>query len=113
MKPFNRIRILWKPFLAILAIFIAAAACTGSNSAIPSPSPNEVGTVVAATMEAIQAQATPPSLPPTVAPSPTTALQPPTPVLPAATRINFLTDATASVVTGTIQASQCLYYVLN
>ena len=32
---------------------------------------------------------------------------------PAATRINFLADATAGVVTGTIQPGQSLYYVLN
>ena len=55
MKPFSSIRILWKPFFASLAIFIAIVACSGSNSAIPTTSPNEVATVVAATMEAIQA----------------------------------------------------------
>ena len=53
---------LWKPFIALLAIFVAIAACTGSNSAIPSTSPNDVATIVAATMEAIQAQATPTSI---------------------------------------------------
>jgi len=109
---------LWKPFIALLAIFVAIAACTGSNSAIPSPAPNDVATVVAATMEAIQAQTTPTAMPPTGSPtppaaSPTAPLLPPTPVLPAATRINFLADATAGVVTGTIQPGQSLYYVLN
>ena len=109
---------LWKPFIALLAIFVAIAACTGSNSAIPSPAPNAVATVVAATMEAIQAQATPTALTPTASPtppaaSPTAPLLPPTPVLPAATRINFLTDATTGFVTGTIQPGQSLYYVLN
>ncbi len=109
---------LWKPFIALLAIFVAIAACTGSNSAIPSPAPNAVATIVAATMAAIQAQATPTAIPPTASPtppaaSPTAPLLPPTPVLPAATRINFLTYATAGVVTGTIQPGQSLYYVLN
>jgi hypothetical protein len=115
MKPFNSIRILWKPFFASLAIFIAIVACSGSNSAIPTTSPNEVATVVAATMEAIQVQATPTvsAIPPTALPSPTISLLPPTPVLPAATRINFLADATAGVVTGMIQPSQSLFYVLN
>ena len=116
MKSLDSIRILWKPFIALLAIFIAIAACTGSNSAIPSPAPNDVATVVAATMQAIQAQATPTALPPTATPitaSATPPLLPPTPVLPAATRINFLADATAGVVTGTIQSGQSLYYVLN
>jgi len=109
---------LWKPFIALLAIFVAMVACTGSNSAIPSPAPNAVATVVASTLEAIQAQATPTATSPTAAPtppaaSPTAPLLPPTPVLPAATRINFLTYATAGVVTGTIQPGQSLYYVLN
>jgi len=109
---------LWKPFIALLAIFVAIAACTGPNSAIPSPAPNDVATIVAATMQAIQAQASPTAIPPTASPtplaaSPTAPLLPPTPVLPAATRINFLTDATAGVVTGTIQPGQSLYYVLN
>ncbi len=109
--------ILWKLIIALLAIFVAIAACTGSNSAIPTTSPHDVATVVAATMEAIQAQATPTSLPPTVSPtpaaSPTISFLAPTPVLPAATRINFLADATSGVVTGTIQPGQSLYYVLN
>ncbi|MGA7194172.1 MAG: hypothetical protein WBW94_11110 [Anaerolineales bacterium] len=115
MKPFSSIRILWKPFFASLAIFIAIVACSGSNSAIPTTSPNEVATVVAATMEAIQLQATPTAsaIPPTPIPSPTISLLPPTSILPAAIRINFLADATAGVVTGTIQPGQNLYYVLN
>ena len=108
---------LWKPFIALLAIFVAIVACTGSNSAIPTTSPNDVATVVAATMGAIQAQATPTAMPPTASPtpaaSPTISLLAPTPVLPNATRINFLTDATSGVVTGTIQPGQSLYYVLN
>jgi hypothetical protein len=108
---------LWKPLLALLAIFVAFVACTGSNSAIPTASPNDVATVVAATMAAIHAQATPTALSPTALPtpvaSPTISLLAPTPVLPAATRINFLADATSGVVTGTIQAGQSLYYVLN
>ena len=108
---------LWKPFLALLATLFAIIACTGSNSAIPTASPNDVATVVAATMAAIQAQATPTVMPPTASPSltasPTISLLAPTPVLPAATRINFLADATSDVVTGTIQAGQSLYYVLN
>ncbi|HUI90171.1 MAG TPA: hypothetical protein VLX61_15740 [Anaerolineales bacterium] len=104
---------LWKPVVALLGIFAAVAACTGSNSAIPSPSPNDVATVVAATMEAIQAQATPTSPAPTIAPSPTAPLLPPAPVLPAATRLSFVAEATAGNVTGTIQPGQTLYYVLN
>ena len=117
MKPFDIIRILWKPFVALIAIFVAIAACTGSNSTTPTPSPNDVATVVAATMEAIQAQATPTAIPPTPLPSavasPTIALLPPTPVLPAATRLNLVAGATSGSVMGTIQPGQIFYYVLN
>ena len=102
-----------KTLMALIAIVVAGIACTGTNSAIPTTSPNDVATVVAATMEAIQSQATPTIIPPTAVSSPTISLLPPTPVLPAATRINFLADATTGVVTGTIQAGQSLYYVLN
>ncbi|HUH95751.1 MAG TPA: hypothetical protein VLZ89_00215 [Anaerolineales bacterium] len=102
-----------KPLIALIAIFVGIAACTGSTSAVPTTSPVQVATVVAATMEAIHAQATPTAIAATLVPSPTPPLLPPTPVLPAATRINFLADATAGVVTGTIQPGQSLYYVLN
>ncbi len=117
MKLFDSIGILWKPFFALIAIFVAVAACTGSNSATPSPSPNDVATVVAATMESIRAQATPTSIQPTPLPSavasPTMALPPPTPVLPAATRLNFVAGATSGSIMGTIQPGQALSYVLN
>ena len=110
---------LWKPFISLLSIFIAIAACTGSNNAVPTTSPADVATVVAATMEAIQAQVTPTSNPPTPtaspapAASPTLSLVPPTSVLPAATRINFMTGGTSGIVSGTIQPNQSMYYVLN
>ena len=110
---------LGKPFIFILSILIAIIACTGSNSAVPTTSPADVATVVAATMQAIQAQATPTSNPPTPtaspapAASPTISLAPPTQVRPAATRINFLTGATSGIVSGTIQPNQILYYVFN
>ena len=85
---------LWKSLIALLATFVAIVACTGSNSTIPTTSPNDVATVVAATMQAIQAQATPTSIPPTstVVPTPTIPLLPPTPVLPNATRTQFCAE---------------------
>jgi hypothetical protein len=115
MKPTHHLRIPRKLLVAFLVIFMAIAACSGSNSAIPSPSPNDVATVVAATMQALQPPQATPTLvpPPTIAPTATFPLLPPTPVLPAATRINFLTGATAGDVTGTIQPGQSLFYVLN
>jgi hypothetical protein len=117
MKPFDITHILWKPFFALIAIFVAVAACTGSNSATALPSPNDVATVVAATMEAIQAQATPTAISPTPLPSavasPTISAPPPPPVLPVATRLNFVAGATSGSVMGTIQPGQTLYYVLN
>jgi hypothetical protein len=114
MKPSHSLRVPWKALIAFLIIFAAIAACSGSNSAIPSPSPNDVATVVAATMQALQSpQATPTIAPPTIAPTATFPLLPPTPVLPFATRINFASGATAGNVTGTIQPGQSLFYVLN
>jgi hypothetical protein len=114
MKPTHHLRISWKLLLALLAIFAAIAACAGSNSAIPSPSPNDVATVVAATMQALKPpQATPTLAPPTIAPTATFPLLPPTPVLPVATRINFASGATAGNVSGTIQPGQTIYYVMN
>ena len=108
---------LWKPFIALLVIFMAIAACTGTNSAVPTTSPADVATVVAATMAAVQAQASPTVLPPTASPSPaaspTISLIPATPILPAATRINFMTYATSGIVSGAIQPNQSQYYVLN
>lgn len=114
MKPTHHLRISWKLLPALLAIFAAITACAGSNSTIPSPSPNDVATVVAATMQALQPpQATPTLPPPTIAPTATFPLLPPTPVLPTATRINFASGATAGNVSGTIQPGQTIYYVLN
>jgi hypothetical protein len=112
MKPFITH---WKPLIAALVIFIAIAACGGSNSTLPTPSANDVATVVAATMQAIQSQATPTSIPPTstIYPTATFPPLPPTPVLPNATRLYYVPNATAGEVTGTIQPGQTLYYVLN
>ncbi len=112
----SRSRNIW---ISALVVFILTVACVGS--AVPStstPSPNDVATVVAATMQAITPQNTPTSIPATTADSPT-AVPPtlpvvaPSPVLPNATRINFLTGATAGVVSAPIQPGQTQYYVLR
>ncbi len=103
--------------VSALAVLLVTAACVGSASpAIPTTSANAVATVVAATMQAISALATPTSQPPTAPPptaTATVAALPPTPVLPSATRINFLADATTGVVTAPIAPGQSQYYVLN
>ncbi len=105
---------------AAIAVLLSVTACVSSAyPTLPSPSANEVGTVVAATMQALSALATPTSLPPTaaqitqLAPTATFPVLPPTAVLPAATRINFLTGATTGVVTAPISPGQSQYYVLN
>ncbi|MGA7192679.1 MAG: hypothetical protein WBW94_03540 [Anaerolineales bacterium] len=113
MKPLDSNRILWKPFIVLVVILAVIAACSSPNTAVPSPALNDVATVVAATMEAIQVQATPTAISPTVIPSPTLSPLPPTPVLPAATRLTFVDGATSGSVMGTIQPGQVLYYVLN
>jgi len=98
-----------------LAVLILTVACFGSS--IPTISPGAVGTIVKETMSAITPEATITSLPSpvpsiTTAP-PTISPQVPTPVLPAATRINFLTGATTGIVSGPIQPGQVQYYVVN
>ncbi|HEX2698202.1 MAG TPA: hypothetical protein VHM28_10880 [Anaerolineales bacterium] len=109
-----------RPIIAIISLALLTTACIGSAPSVPTASPNEVGTVVAATIFALTQKAalnTPTAIPATAVPPtpvpPTFPPLPPTQILPAATRINFLTGATAGVVTGTIQASQNLFYVLN
>lgn len=115
-----KINHLLRPIIGLIALSILTTACTGSAPSIPTASPNQVGTVVAATIFAITQQAAlnaPTAIPATAIPPtsipPTLPPVAPTQVLPAATRINFLTGATGAAVTGTIQANQALYYVLN
>ncbi len=100
-----------------LAVLMSTAACLGS--ALPTAVPNAVDTIVAATMRAI----TPP--PTATPPATATSLVTPTFVIPtlppvgstsvppAATRLNFLANATTGVVSGPIQPGQVQYFVLN
>jgi hypothetical protein len=115
-----RINPLLRPVVGLAAILIATTACLGSEPAVPTTSPNAVGTVVAATIFALTQQAalnTPTSIPATKAPPtpipPTFPPVGPTPVLPNATRINFLTGATTGVVEAPIQPGQTQFYVLK
>lgn len=103
---------LWMAALAVLALTVA---CIGT--AAPTISPNAVATIVAATMQAITPLATSTSIPPTA--TPPTPIPPtfppigPTAIVPAATRINFLTGATTGQVSAPIQPGQTQYYVLK
>ena len=112
----TRSKQLW---ISTLAVILLTVACVGSAApSVPTASPNDVATVVAATMEAISPQSTPTSVPATASNPPTPIpptfpVVPPTPVLPNATRINFLAGATTGVVSAPIQASQTQYYVLK
>ncbi|MGZ6317288.1 MAG: hypothetical protein ACXWNQ_08520 [Anaerolineales bacterium] len=113
-------------YVATLFILIVTAACAVSG--LPSTSPDAVSTIVAATLQAITPEATqtailptpvtPTPLLPTLAPSSSSVpptLQPvsPTLVVPGATRISFLTDATSAIITGPIQAGGTVNYVLQ
>jgi hypothetical protein len=114
MKFFKLSDILSKPLIAIAVLVFTTSACAGSAPA--SPSPNDVATVVQATIEALQSLATPTALAPTAVPATFTATippVPPTPILPAAVRLSYVTGATSGEVMGTIQPGQTLYYVLN
>ncbi|HUH95910.1 MAG TPA: hypothetical protein VLZ89_01035 [Anaerolineales bacterium] len=111
MKLFNSSFLPRRSIVALIAIFVALAACTGSNSIIPSPALNHAPTV-----EAVQVQGTATSIPPTPLPAatatPTASPPPPLPVPPAATRLNFVNDATSGSITEKIRAGQVLNYVL-
>jgi len=102
----------------LAAVLLLTVGCF--SSAAPISSSNSIGTIVAATMNAISIQATATPMPVSVSPSTTTVpslpTKPPiapTPIPPSASRINFLSGATTGVVSGPIQPGQVLYYVLN
>ncbi len=106
-----------------LLIVAASAACIAPGFAVPTTPPDTVGTIVAATMAAITPAPTETPLPPTptlaplILPTSSVPTQPigaPTIiVVPAATRISFLTGATTGVVSGPIQPGQTINYVLQ
>lgn len=103
-------------FIVLIAILAVTMACVGFAPAVPTASPDEVATVVAATLRAITPPASPTAVPPTLAlPTlpPTLPAAPPTQSLPPATRINFLTGATTGQVSAPIQAGQTQFYVLK
>ena len=104
-----------KILAAGLAVLALTVACIASST--PASSPDAVGTIVAATMQAITPMATATSAPvlaPTVTSAPAT-VPPlvPTLVQPAATRINFLAGTTMGLVSAPIQAGQIQYYVVK
>ncbi len=118
---------LTKLTLVLTAILMVTVACIGSAQTVPTSSPDEISTVVQATIMAYTEQAAfntpapaaaqatsipPTAVPPTAVP-PTIPVIAPTQPLPAATRINFLTGATTGVVTAPIAPGQTQYYVLN
>lgn len=104
-----------KILAACVAFLVLTVACIGSSA--PASSPDAVGTIVAATMQAITPVATATSAPvlvPTVTSAPAT-VPPlvPTLVQPTAARINFLAGATMGLVSAPIQAGQIQYYVVK
>ncbi len=107
---------LWVLLASICALTIS---CVGSATpAFPTLSVNDLATVVAATMLAVSTQSTVPTaaLPTAIPGTPVPPTFPPiaaTAVTPAAIRINFLTGATAGVVSASIGPGQTQYYVLN
>ncbi len=116
---------LWVPLLLIVA---ATAACVAPGFAVATTPPDAVGTIVAATMAAITPMPSDTPIPPTatLAPlvlptaAPPTASLPTQPVgaptiivVPAATRITFLTGATTGVLSAPIQPGQTINYVLQ
>jgi hypothetical protein len=97
----------------LLLALIIIAACGGT--AVPPADDSTVATMVANTLQAYQAQATP-TLISTITPMPTLTVQPPatltsTPLVPSV-RIEFLKGTTQMVLTGQLQAGQTLSYAL-
>ncbi len=105
-------------FMVVSILLLANLACAGSMvTSVPTSSPNEIATVVAATMQYLNSLATPTVQPAAASPTaiPATATLssfPPTAVLPNATRINFLTGATTGEVKAPIAPGQSQNYVL-
>ncbi len=103
---------------ASFLLLVSLACASSAYPAVPTLSSNEVATVVAATMEFLNSQATPippPTLEPTataILPTSTLSSLPPTAILPNATRINFLTGSTTGAVSAPIASGQSQNYVL-
>jgi hypothetical protein len=107
--------------LSLLLILLTILACGGAG--IPSTSPDTIDTIVAATMAAVTPapSATPvpptatlvPLVLPTIAPTTQLVGAPTIIVLPAASRITFLTGATMGAVSGPVQPGQSINYVLQ
>ncbi|MFZ5878316.1 MAG: hypothetical protein ACOY0R_02995 [Chloroflexota bacterium] len=110
------------PSILLTGIVLFLAACGGP--AAPTASDEDVvASMVASTLQAFQAQATPTlaasatPLPPTPLPSPTftPTLPPPTATstLPPGTRVQFLTGATQVVLSGQVAPGQVIDYVVQ
>ena len=109
--------------LTLIALVVLTAACGGISD---ESTPEELERIVAETMQAF-----PTEFPPTMTPLPTATLMPPTwppptaipptatslpaptPILPAASRINFAPGATYGTTQGTISAGGTMNYVLK
>ncbi len=106
-----------KILIGAMVVLFATAACLGSAApSLPTLSPNELATVVAATMQVIQPPNSPTPLPPTIPPTPIPPTFPvvaPTAVMPSATRINFQSGATFANVSDQISPGQTQYYVIQ
>jgi hypothetical protein len=123
MKNIRSIKKITGLMLTIIGLASMALACSPSSE--PSIPVEEVATVAAETVQALVPEASPTSqptetaaptsIPPSAVPLTGTPTSPPapTPILPAATRINFASGATYGSTTGTIQAGQTQNFVLG
>jgi hypothetical protein len=98
--------------LAAAALILSMLACGGLGS--PTPSLDQVSTMVASTLQALTPAASATLPPAAIASStPTPGPIPTNSNLPAATRIAFATGSTESVVNSTIQAGETITYVVR
>jgi hypothetical protein len=104
--------------LSLIVVFIMG--CGGINAATPVSDNDAVGTMVASTLQAFQALASP-TMAASETPLPPTAIPPTLPPpatftrtpLPPAERIQFSTGATQTTASGPIQPGQSAYYVVQ
>ncbi len=110
-------------FATLIASILMIIAITGCAAATPAPTEDSVGTMVAATFQAMTQQAPTATIPTPTVPSPTplapTATElPPTltatvPPAAGAVRLNFAPGATFGTIQGTLQPGQSQTYVLG
>jgi hypothetical protein len=102
-----------RPLFQLLFPVLLLVVATGCAGATPTSSVDQVGTIVAATLQAITAAAPTSTLVPSSTSIPLATPTVPVPTVPTAVRFNFATGATFGTAQGTLQPNQSLTYVIG